>query len=342
MERHLSEFFTGDIAQKAGFAEREGSSDPLVTGLEYDSRNIKPGNIYFALQGIHVDGHLYIGDAIEKGAAVIVYEKENFTLKKAPNITVKNIVFLRVNDSRFAMSPIAAAFYDFPSHKLSVIGVTGTEGKSTTVHLIWQLLALLGKKTGFISTVQHSIGGEAQYNIEHQTTPEATAVQRMLSEMADNGCEFAVLESSSHGLSPKTNRLGDVLYRVAVLTTLTHDHLEFHGTWEQYRDDKANLFRALDRYAQATAKDQPAAAKPFGVINGDDKNASFFARATEQKTYRFSTSGKDVTLALNTIESSAAIMIQLNPVKPNTMARTWPNKPQTIPKGSAKFGPTPD
>jgi UDP-N-acetylmuramoyl-L-alanyl-D-glutamate--2,6-diaminopimelate ligase len=293
MERRLSEFFTGEIARQAGLISRRGDADPLVTGLEYDSRKAGPGSLFFALPGLHADGHRYIAGAAAKGAAVIVHEAD--VDEQAPGL-----VYLRVRNSRFAMSPVSAAFYGFPSRRLIVTGVTGTEGKSTTVYLIFQLLRLLGKKAGFFSTVQYSTGGEVQWNPEHQTTPEATAVQRLLREMADNGCEYAVVEASSHGLSARTNRLGDVEFRAAVCTNVTHEHLEFHGTLEQYRDDKANLFRALDRYAPCEG---PA---PFGIINADDKSAGYFAGATRQRTLRFSVKGKDAELSLRAIESDSS------------------------------------
>ena len=295
MERYLSEFFTREIAGKAGFIEAQGTEEPLVTGLEYDSRNVKPGNLFFALKGIHTDGSLYIQDAAARGASVIVHEGGD--VKKDPNIT-----YLKVKDARFAMSPISASFYGFPSSRMLVTGVTGTEGKSTTVYLIWQLLTMLGKKAGFISTVQHCLGSGVLSNSEHQTTPEAPVVQRLLREMADNGCEYAVLEASSHGLSPKTNRLGDVEFCSGVLTNVTHEHLEFHGTWEQYRDDKANLFRALDRYAPSETVSLP---QPFGVVNADDKSASFFAGATRRRTFMFSSTGGDGDLVIEEIESRA-------------------------------------
>jgi UDP-N-acetylmuramoyl-L-alanyl-D-glutamate--2,6-diaminopimelate ligase len=195
------------------------------------------------------------------------------------------------------MSPVAAAFYGCPSSRFIVAGVTGTEGKSTCVYLIWQLLRLAGKKAGFFSTVQYSDGGAAQWNKEHQTTPEAPEVQRMLWEMAENGCEYAVVESSSHGLSPKTNRLGDVEFNAALFTNVTHEHLEFHGSWEQYRHDKANLFRALDRVQSHTVPE------PFGVINADDPSAAYFSEATGRKKLSFSVKGKNADLTLNKIES---------------------------------------
>ncbi|MDR1307531.1 MAG: UDP-N-acetylmuramyl-tripeptide synthetase [Treponema sp.] len=274
----LNDFFTPETAAKAGFIERQGNGNPLITGLEYDSRRIKPGDLYFALPGLHADGHAFIAGALSRGAAAVIHQAPlPVQLEKTAGP-----VFIRVADSRFAMSPAAAAFYGFPAEKLRLAGVTGTEGKSTTVYLIWQLLRLSGKKAGFISTVQYSSGGEAEWNSEHQTTPEAVTVHRQLAEMAAGGVEYAVIEASSHGLSKRTNRLGDVSFDAAVMTNVTHEHLEFHGTWEQYRDDKANLFRSLDR--RAGRGKGPA---PFGVINAADKSAPYFAAATGQKTRTF-------------------------------------------------------
>jgi len=295
MERRLSEFFTPETAQRTGFIQRNTDSDPVITGLEYDSRRVKPGNIFFALSGIHTDGSLYIDDALARGAAVIFYEKESVKVNSPA-------VFIRVKNSRFAMSPVSAAFYGYPSRRMLVTGVTGTEGKSTTVYLIWQLLVLLGKKAGFFSTVQFCTGHDVQWNSEHQTTPEAPEVQRMLWEMANNGCEYAVVEASSHGLSKRTNRLGDVNFCSAVLTNVTHEHLEFHGTWEQYRDDKANLFRALDNFKPPA---KSSAFKPFGVINADDKSCRFFTKAAKCKSLKFSAAGIEADIVLEAIESSA-------------------------------------
>jgi len=308
MEKRLSDFFTAEIASAAGFIERQEQhnvADPLISGIEYDSRRIQPGNIYCALRGLHTDGHLYIDAALAAGARVIVLEDE---IPRTPN----DAVFLRVTDSRRALSPLAAAFYGFPSRRMTVIGVTGTEGKSTTVYLIWQLLRLMGQRAGFFSTVQYSSGTQAQWNPEHQTTPEANAVQRMLCEMAENGASYAVLEASSHGLSPRTNRLGDVDFDVAVFTNVTHEHLEFHGTWEQYRHDKANLFRALDRVHttetarnSAHAPDLEKRLRRFGVINADDPSAAYFAEATRQATVTFSARGAPANLSLRSIESDS-------------------------------------
>jgi len=305
-KHRLSEFLTPQTAELAGVIELSVGDDPLIASLEYDSRKAGPQTLFFALPGLHTDGHKYVNDALSRGAAAIVHEAE-IKEKKA------GIAYIWVKNSRFAMSPLAAAFYGFPSRRLIVSGVTGTEGKSTCVYLIWQLLRLAGKKAGFFSTVQNSDGGEAQWNKEHQTTPEAIDVQRRLWEMAENGCEYAVAESSSHGLSPRTNRLGDVEFDAALFTNVTHEHLEFHGTWEQYRDDKANLFRALDRDRKKrfTTEDtefhggKNDSFEPFGVINADDPSADFFANATQRRTLSFSVKGVAAALSIKSIESGA-------------------------------------
>ncbi|MDR1636609.1 MAG: UDP-N-acetylmuramoyl-L-alanyl-D-glutamate--2,6-diaminopimelate ligase [Treponema sp.] len=300
MDRRLSGFFTPLTAARSAYLDGKAASfslpgDPLVTGLEYDSRKVKPGNLYFALKGLHTDGHKYIPDAVENGASVVVHQDG-----LSPEDFKRETVFLRVRDSRFAMSPIAAAFYGYPSRRMTVIGVTGTEGKSTTVYLIWQLLRILGKRAGFFSTVQYSLGGDELPNPEHQTTPEAAQVQRLLYEMAEGGAEYAVVESSSHGLSPRTNRLGDVDFTVAVMTNMAREHLEFHGTWEQYRDDKGNLFRALGRHGESG--EYPAS---FGVINADDPSAAWFAAETIREVLTYSVNGLEADLSVRSIESGA-------------------------------------
>ncbi|MDR2631600.1 MAG: UDP-N-acetylmuramoyl-L-alanyl-D-glutamate--2,6-diaminopimelate ligase [Spirochaetaceae bacterium] len=302
MQCLLSEFFTLQVAEKTGYirgVHRE--LDPLVTGMAYDSRRIKPGNLYFALPGLHADGHSFIPAAIREGAAVIIHQDELGTYREG-------VVYIRVRDSRFAMAPAAASFYGFPSRHLALTGVTGTEGKSTTVYLIYQLLKIAGKRAGFISTVQYDIGAGEVKNPEHQTTPEATAIQYFLREMLDHGVEYAVLEASSHGLSPRTNRLGELAFDAGVMTNVTHEHLEFHGTWEQYREDKANLFRALDRFDHCKAPGPHGGGDKkvipsFGVVNADDPSHAYFAAATRSRTYTFSTRGAPADLSLLSLTS---------------------------------------
>lgn len=274
MSKRLSEIITA-----IPVLSRTGANDPEINALHYDSREVTPSSLFFALSGLHTDGTRFIAQAIERGAVAIVHEKD------LPSYDPE-IAYVKVENARFSMSPIAAHFHDNPSRDLVVIGVTGTEGKSTTVSLIFQLLRLMGKKAGFISTVDYCVSNEVIPNPEHQTTPEALTIHAKLALMRDNGLEYAVIESSSHGLSSRTNRLGNVLFDVAVMTNVTHEHLEFHGTREQYKSDKANLFRMLDNNDHVKkGKTVPA----FGVVNDEDPAASYFRSATEKPVYGFST-----------------------------------------------------
>jgi UDP-N-acetylmuramoyl-L-alanyl-D-glutamate--2,6-diaminopimelate ligase len=285
-----------DIIDGLEILGRRGPASAPIEGLAYDSREVRPGFLFFALPGLHADGHRFIPDAVAAGARAILHSAE------LPSYD-PSVSYVRVADPRFAMSPVAASFYGRPSRALAVVGVTGTEGKSTTVYLVYQLLGLAGFRAGFFSTVTSDTGRGEEPNPEHQTTPEATAVQRMLASMRDSGLDFAIVESSSHGLSPRTNRLGDVDFDAGVMMNVTREHLEFHGTWEQYRFDKANLFRAIgrDRGSRTIGKDQGSYAPPknvegreiprFGVVNADDASSDYFRAATTFPVRSFSATG---------------------------------------------------
>lgn len=267
-------------------------SDPEISGIEYDSRKVGKGNIFLAFPGLHADGNAFVDAAIKAGAVAVVHERE------LPR-HVEGVCYIQVADARRAASRLAAAFYGEPSRSLGVIGVTGTEGKSTTVSLIYQLLTLAGRKAGFFSTVMSDTGTGEQPNPEHQTTPEATTVQAKLAAMRDSGCEFAIVESSSHGLSERTARLQDVDFDVGVMTNVTSEHLEFHGTWERYRSDKANLFRRLAS-RKKTILGKTRLLPSFGVANADDPSAAFFADCTDKPVITYSAKGAASTLrALN-------------------------------------------
>ncbi|MCR5386024.1 MAG: UDP-N-acetylmuramyl-tripeptide synthetase [Treponema sp.] len=277
-----------------------------ITDLVFDSRLVKPGALFFALPGHHTDGNRFIADAIERGANAVIYEGEiphEEQLKIAKAVVKRGIedlgqkqtvlpVFFKVDDAQGSMAPVSDAFYDSPSKKLAVIGVTGTEGKSSTVSFVWQLLRLAGHKAGFISTVQYSLGAEALANPQHTTTPEAPIVQKYLYEMVQNGCEYAVVESSSHGLSKKLNRLGNVNFDCGIFMNVTLEHLEFHKTFEQYKDDKANLFRALDENDHVKTINNVRQIIPsFGIVNLEDPECMFFAGCTKKNVFGFTTDG---------------------------------------------------
>lgn len=292
MSRALS-----SIIARLSILERRGPHDATIDGLAYDSRAVRSGYLFFALPGLHDDGERWIGSALDAGASAVVHR--SVLAEYRPGVA-----YIRVADPRASMSPVADAFYDSPSRNLTVIGVTGTEGKSTTVYLIWQLLNLSGHRAGFFSTVMSDTGAGEQPNPEHQTTPEATAVQRMLASMRDAGMDFAVVEASSHGLSPRTSRLADVAFDVGVFMNVRHEHLEFHGTWEQYRNDKANLFRSLDAFPHLKTRGSEGVEAPsFGVVCADDPSASYFASATSRRSLAFSSRAGAADFRASAIES---------------------------------------
>ena len=259
--------------------ELNDDKDPLIKNIVFDSKKVLQDSLFFALPGLHVHGNDFAKQAIDAGASAVIFEGSlpESAVKAAEQ---RGTVLIRVDNSRFAMSPFSAAFYEYPGNKLCIAGVTGTEGKSSTVFFIWQLLRLAGKKAGFISTVQYSLGDDAVDNPEHQTTPEAPIVQEQLYRMAENGCEFAVVESSSHGLSVKTNRLGDVPFDTAAMMNVNHEHLEFHGTYECYKNDKANLFRKMTGHDHVKhIAGTPKTFKPLGIVNAADPAAEDFVKA---------------------------------------------------------------
>lgn len=280
-----------------------------ITNLVFDSREVTKDSLFFALPGTHTDGNNYIEQAILAGANAVVFQGE-LTASQKKDIaqaiikrTIDNAIssetpkfapaLINVPDARFAMAPLSASFYDNPSERLIVIGVTGTEGKSSTVSFIWQLLRAAGEKAGFISTVEYSFGGDALPNPQHQTTPEAPIIQHHLNEMLENGCKYAVVETSSHGLSTKLNRCGNILFDCGVFMNVTLEHLEFHKNFETYRSDKANLFRALDKHNHLkTIAGTKQKINSIGIVNLEDPSAQYFIDATKQPVYGFTTEGK--------------------------------------------------
>ena len=280
-----------------------------ISNLVFDSRDVSENSLFFALPGTHTDGNNFIAKAIENGANAVVYqgdfssEQHQEIAKAIIKRTIDNALsqertkfapaLIKVEDSRVAMAPLSACFYDNPSERLIVIGVTGTEGKSSTVSFIWQLLRACGEKAGFISTVEYSFGDDAMPNPQHQTTPEAPIIQHHLNQMLENGCKYAVIETSSHGLSAKLNRCGNILFDCGVFMNVTLEHLEFHKNFETYRSDKANLFRALDKHNHIKKiAGTETSINSIGIVNLEDESAKYFIDSTKHKVYGFTTEGK--------------------------------------------------
>lgn len=234
-------------------ARVEGDLATVVTGVTYDSREVREGMLFAALRGSDFDGHAYIASAIANGAVAIL--SEEIADPEVPTILVEN--------SRAALAPISAAFYGHPSRELTMIGLTGTDGKTTTSYLVRRILESAGLQTGVIGTVGIEIGDGTSHHLPHQTTPESNLVQGYLREMVEHGTTHAVLEATSHGLA--MHRLDGTEFTIAGVTNITHEHLEYHRTLENYRRAKAILIERV--YVQSGAV----------VLNADDEGARSMA-----------------------------------------------------------------
>ncbi|MCL5960152.1 MAG: UDP-N-acetylmuramoyl-L-alanyl-D-glutamate--2,6-diaminopimelate ligase, partial [Chloroflexi bacterium] len=265
-----------------------GGADLEVRGLAYDSRRVGRGFLFVAVPGAHTDGHDFVGLAVVAGAVAVVSERPITGVAE----TVTSIV---VPDSREALADLAAAFYGYPARRLRVIGVTGTDGKTTTSFLIGRVLRRARFSTGLIGTVDFRVADRQWSNDSRQTTPESPEIQALLADMVRAGVDYAVLESTSHGLAQ--HRVANCDYDVAVMTNVTHEHLEFHQTVDEYRKAKARLFEMMGSSARkGIAK--------VGVINLDDANASYFIDKTP---------GEVITYACDRSATIRAIDIQIAP-----------------------------
>jgi UDP-N-acetylmuramoyl-L-alanyl-D-glutamate--2,6-diaminopimelate ligase len=225
-----------------------------ITGITLDSREIKPGQLFVAIRGSSADGHKFIPEAIRKGAVAVVGGEE---------INNLSVPYIRIEDPRQALSWLAAAFYDWPGKKLTVIGVTGTDGKTTTTNLIHQILISAGLKAGMISTVNAVIGDEVVDTGFHVTTPDAHIVQLYMAKMVESGLTHVVLETTSHGWAQF--RVDACEFDIGVVTNITHEHLDQHGSYENYRAAKARLFSSLERTSPKKSGNPR-----LGIINRDD------------------------------------------------------------------------
>lgn len=232
-----------------------------VSAITADSRQVKPGALFVACTGGTTDGHGYIPDAIAKGTAAVVGEQQLACLA---------VPYIQVENSRQALAYLAAAFYGYPARKLTMIGVTGTDGKTTTINLLYQILLTAGIKAGMISTVNAVIGDQVLDTGFHVTTPDAPDVQRYLSLMMDAGLTHVLLETTSHGWAQ--HRVDACEFDIGVVTNITHEHLDYHGSYEAYRAAKARLFQSL-----AETQIKPQGNPRLAVLNRDDGSYEYLS-----------------------------------------------------------------
>ena len=245
------------LIQQISTLSVEGSLDREVAGITYDSRRVTPGMIFVAIPGQNHDGHHYINVAIDRGAAAIICERNGFSSHRSAKI--------KVADSREVLAQLSSVFYQNPASKLKMIGVTGTNGKTTIAFLVKQMLEAGGIKTGLISTVRYEIGD--RMIPAHRTTPESLEIQQMLSQMLRADCQACVMEVSSHALDQK--RVAGIQFDVGIFTNLTQDHLDYHGTMEAYYEAKKKLFSGIEEGSRGGRT----------IINIDD---SFGARLSRE------------------------------------------------------------
>jgi UDP-N-acetylmuramoyl-L-alanyl-D-glutamate--2,6-diaminopimelate ligase len=241
--KHLKDILYGVSLQQV-----IGTTNARVPALAFDSRLVQPGTLFIAIKGTLSDGHQFIAKAIEQGAAIIVCEE-------LPEKLVDGVRYVKVDNSAKALGIIAANFYDHPSADLKLVGITGTNGKTTTATLLFQLFRELGYKTGLISTVHNQINEEIVPSTH--TTPDPIALNQLLRSMVDAGCDYCFMEVSSHAVAQY--RIEGIQYAGAVFTNITHDHLDFHKTFDNYLKAKKQFFDSL----KSTA---------FALTNTDDKN----------------------------------------------------------------------
>ena len=245
--------------------EVRGATDIEVLNLTYDSRTVTAGSCFFAVEGVVVDGHNFIGKAIESGAKVVVCQHI------PEELTEGDCTFVVVEDTNTAMGIIASNFYGNPSHELKVVGVTGTNGKTTIATLLYDLVQSMGHKAGLISTVVYKVG--TKEIVSTHTTPDAIRLNAMMREMVDEGCEYCFMECSSHAIVQQ--RIGGLRFVGGLFTNITHEHLDYHKTFAEYIRAKKAFFDALPKSA-------------FALVNADDRNGEVMLQNTKASRYTLS------------------------------------------------------
>lgn len=252
------------ILKKINVKQIIGNIDVNITGINFDSRKIDKNQLFIALKGALVDGHNYINKAIENGAVAILCEE-------LPTDVIKDITYIIVEDTHYALGFIASEFFDNPSKKLNLIGVTGTNGKTTIATLLFNLFKKLGYKSGLISTVNNIIDNEIVESTH--TTPDAIKINELLSEMVELGCDYCFMEVSSHSIVQ--NRIAGLNFNGGIFTNITQDHLDYHKTFKEYINAKKMFFDNLPNSA-------------FALTNIDDRNGEFMLQNTKAKKNTFS------------------------------------------------------
>ncbi len=246
-----------DILKEIGVRETIGPADAEIAALTLDSRAAAEGSLFFALKGTAGDGHEYIPSAVENGASAVVCEQ-------MPGETAEGVAYILVEDSHRAMGEAASAFYGHPSRKLKLVGVTGTNGKTTTATLLYDMFRALGHKSGLLSTVDYRIGNVVLPSTH--TTPDPLRINAMLATMVEKGCEYCFMEVSSHSVVQQ--RIAGLEFAGAAFSNITHDHLDYHGTFANYIAAKKAFFDGLPRTA-------------FAVTNIDDRNGRVMVQNTK-------------------------------------------------------------
>lgn len=236
--------------------------DTRITGIAMDNHLVQAGDLFVAMKGGSADGHDFIPDAIQRGAAAVVGDK---------TLSCLSVPYIQVENSRQALTWLAAAFYSNPGRKLTVIGITGTDGKTTTCNLLYQILLAAGLKAGLISTVNAVIGDKLLDTGFHVTTPDAPDVQRYLAHMVGAGLTHVVLETTSHGWAQY--RVDACEFDIGIITNITHEHIDQHGSYDNYQVAKARLFQSLDK-TLAKTQGNPR----LSVLNRDDSSYSYLSR----------------------------------------------------------------
>lgn len=254
-----------DILKNIKPIEIIGSTEAEVTGINIDSRRIERGHLFVAMRGTQVDGHQFIPKAIEQGATAILCEE-------IPHERMEGVTYIQVTSCEDAVGKVATLFYGNPSKKLQLVGVTGTNGKTTIVTLLYSMFRKMGHKCGLLSTVCNYIEDEA-IPASH-TTPDAIELNKLLHAMVEAGCEYAFMECSSHAIAQK--RIGGLTFRGALFSNLTRDHLDYHQTFENYRDAKKAFFDMLPKTA-------------FAITNADDKNGMVMVQNCKANIKTYST-----------------------------------------------------